>query len=153
MIAHLTYPIIVFSFLLLSILGCEEKTAPPASKVIRKPIAEAEKTAQPKAAGPSTLSKTDIEPPPSPKTNLEDETLAIDMANAYNPEGRLDPFQPLFQKKEEICGSVRRNTVWRASILIRKPRNTSPARMVCKVMSLLSGHFTKPQPGKCCLAE
>jgi len=108
MIAHLTYPIIVFVFLSLAMLGCEEKSPPPEAKVIRNPIAQADTTAQ--APAPQTNKASDPigKKPSATKTSLEDETLAVDLADAYNPEGRLDPFQPLFQKKEEKEAKTKR---------------------------------------------
>ena len=100
MIAHLTYPIMVLVLLLVGAVGCEEKAAPPESNVIRNKIAPVATTAEPTATAPEQSEESEPQAPLAAELDISDETLAVDLADAYNPEGRIDPFQPLFQKKE-----------------------------------------------------
>ncbi len=101
MIAHLTYPIAVFVFLFTGLLGCEEKAAPPESNVVSGKITSADTQPPTSADQPAESEEIEAQASQASEMKMADETLAVDLADAYNPEGRIDPFQPLFQKKEE----------------------------------------------------
>jgi type IV pilus assembly protein PilP len=84
--------------------GCEKPSEPPLkSKQITKKIIVEKKevpkaTVKPKVTEPADISKSKKElvaekSPTTPKTNVPD------ISDLYNPEGKLDPFEPLFKKE------------------------------------------------------
>jgi type IV pilus assembly protein PilP len=91
-----------FSCIMLSLLllwGCEKPAeSPTTSRQITKKIIIAEKTAtkKPAALKPPAkqpdLSKSEV------KTSAAVNTLPPETTPLYNPEGKLDPFEPLFKK-------------------------------------------------------
>ncbi|MGA8179853.1 MAG: pilus assembly protein PilP [Desulfobacterales bacterium] len=84
---------------LLLLWGCEKPAeSPTTSRQITKKIIIAEKTAAKKpaalkpAAKQSDLSKSEV------KTSAAVNTLPSETTPLYNPEGKIDPFEPLFKK-------------------------------------------------------
>ncbi len=90
--------IIVLCVALFLILGCgEEKDKPQkSSKAVSKKIVKAEKTKKPKA--PATMGSSVASGMARPMIILAD--------TSYKPEGRIDPFEPLFKDEESEATPV-----------------------------------------------
>ena len=113
------YIVCIFCFFPL-LWGCEKPSEPPLkSKRITKKIVVEKKevqkaTAKPKGTVPADISnsKQKLVAEKSPTTK---KTKIPEITDFYNPEGKLDPFEPLF-KKERVSLAVGKKKIKR-----RKP--------------------------------
>lgn len=100
--------------------GCEKPSEPPlkSRQITKKIIVEKKEdqktTAKPKGTVPAGISnsKQKLVAEKSPTTN---KTKIPEITDFYNPEGKLDPFEPLF-KKERVSLAVGKKKIKR-----RKP--------------------------------
>lgn len=113
------YIVCIICFFLL-LLGCEKPSEPPlkSKQITKKIIIEKEEvqkaTAKPKGIVPADISNSkqklvDEKSPTAKETNIPEIT------DFYIPEGKLDPFEPLF-KKERVSLAVGKKNIKR-----RKP--------------------------------
>jgi type IV pilus assembly protein PilP len=84
--------------------GCEKPSEPPLkSKQITKKIIVEKKevpkaTVKPKVTEPADISNSKKELV-AEKSSITPKTNVPDISDLYNPEGKLDPFEPLFKKE------------------------------------------------------
>ncbi len=84
--------------------GCEKPSAPPLkTKQITKKIIVEKKdvqkaTAIPKGTVPADISNSKQKPAAEKSSTLKKIKVA-EISDVYNPEGKLDPFEPLFKKE------------------------------------------------------
>ena len=145
MIAHLTYPILVFLFLITALFGCEGKASPPESNVVSGKITSSDLGQTAATDQPPASEEVETQASQTSQMQMTDETLAVDLADAYNPEGRIDPFQPLFQKKEE------KETVVKAEKKKFIPQ--TPLQMVDLSQLKVSGIIRSPNGHKALVEE
>ncbi|MBW2491384.1 MAG: pilus assembly protein PilP [Deltaproteobacteria bacterium] len=94
--------------------GCEKPSEPPLkSKQITKKIVVEKKDLQ-KATAPADISNSKPKVV-AEKSQTAPKTIRPEMTDFYNPEGKLDPFEPLF-KKETVSVAVGKKKIKR-----RKP--------------------------------
>jgi type IV pilus assembly protein PilP len=120
---------IVCAFLLL--WGCEKPSEPPStSRQITKKIIIAEKKAPEETAvskpGPelSDLSKPETEASEATKPHPSEIT------DFYNPEGKLDPFEPLFKKESVSLNDAKRKINRRKPLTPLEKLNLSQLALV-----------------------
>ncbi len=100
--------------------GCEKPSEPPlASKQITKKIVidktKVQKTtAKPKGTVPADISNSKQKPVAETSSTAK-KTKVAEISDLYNPEGKLNPFEPLF-KKERVSLAVGKKKIKR-----RKP--------------------------------
>lgn len=102
-------------FMLVGLTGCGEEAPPaPPPKAVRQKIAvtksqpEAPTKAAPqatKADAAKTSASADDDGSPKSTSDLIKESLEI--ASTYDPKGRFDPFEPLFQQKSKESAPVK----------------------------------------------
>jgi type IV pilus assembly protein PilP len=133
--------LLIISFIFL-VWGCEQKEqSPPKPRGVTKKIVIAEKeTSKPQQPGNKTVSKSaslkettqpaskGVSQTPEPSLDTASQTLvasiptkrteneAPETSDLYNPEGRLDPFEPLIKPKP-VELSVQRKKVVRRKLL------------------------------------
>jgi type IV pilus assembly protein PilP len=119
----------ILSFLLF--WGCEKPSEPPStSRQITKKIIIAEKKAPIKSAAPkpqpilSDLSK------PETKTSGAVNTQSSEITDLYNPEGKLDPFEPLFKKERVSLNAEKRKIKRRTPLTPLEKVNLSQLTLV-----------------------
>jgi type IV pilus assembly protein PilP len=105
----------ILSFLLL--WGCEKTSEPPAtSRQITKKIIISEKKVPPKPEAAKPQAKGADLLKHEAKTSLAVKTEPSETIPLYNPEGKLDPFEPLF-KKENVSLNVEKRKIKRRTPL------------------------------------
>jgi type IV pilus assembly protein PilP len=108
-------PCVILSFLLL--WGCKKSSEPPAtSRQITKKIIIAEKIVPPKPAVAKPQAKGSGLSKHEAKNSVTVETEPSETTPLYNPEGKLDPFEPLF-KKEGVSLNVEKKKIKRRTPL------------------------------------
>jgi len=82
-------------------LGCGEKKASPkkASKAVSKKIAKPQKAAPGPAAPEEKAAAADEKAPADQEKTGQATPLIVLADTGYNPEGRVDPFAPLFKEE------------------------------------------------------
>lgn len=106
--------IICLLFSIFLILGCEDKASPPLQPKIfsKKIVIETEKTIK----GPVALLI------PKPDKTGKEMALKSEPATAetmlYNPEGKIDPFAPLFREEKLVAGDGEAMEMGKAGICI-----------------------------------
>jgi type IV pilus assembly protein PilP len=120
---HLLYiaciPCVILSFFLL--WGCEKSSEPPAtSRQITKKIIIAEKKVPPKPGAAK----------PQAKTSVTVETEPSEAIPLYNPEGKLDPFEPLFRKENVSLNAEKRKIKRRTPLTPLEKVNLSQLTLV-----------------------
>jgi type IV pilus assembly protein PilP len=130
--------------------GCEKPSEPPlkSKQITKKIIVEKEEvqkaTAKPNGTVPADISNSKQElvaekSPTAKKTNMPEIT------DFYNPEGKLDPFEPLF-KKESVSLAVGKN-----KIKTRKP--LTPLERVNLSQLTLVGIILSPSGNRALVQE
>jgi type IV pilus assembly protein PilP len=94
---------IIFSLLLLG--GCKKSEPPTASRQITKKIIIAEKKAPIKPAVPKSQPKGSTLSKQAAKASAAVHAQPSETIPLYNPEGKLDPFEPLFKKENVSLAS------------------------------------------------
>ena len=114
------YIVCIFCFFPL-LWGCEKPSEPPlkSKKITKKIVVEKKEvqkaTAEPKGTLPADISnsKQKLVAEKSPTTK---KTKIPEITDFYNPEGKLDPFEPLF-KKERVSLAVGKKKIKRRTAL------------------------------------
>jgi type IV pilus assembly protein PilP len=143
------YIVCIFCFFPL-LWGCEKPSEPPLkSKRITKKIVVEKKevqkaTAKPKGTVPADISnsKQKLVAEKSPTTK---KTKIPEITDFYNPEGKLDPFEPLF-KKERVSLAVGKKKIKR-----RKP--LTPLERVSLSQLTLVGIIQAPSGNRALVQE
>jgi type IV pilus assembly protein PilP len=123
-----------FSCIMLSLLllwGCEKPAeSPTTSRQITKKIIIAEKTAPKKPAAPKSPAKQPDLSKPEAKTSAAVNALPSETTPLYNPEGKLDPFEPLFKKENASLNVSKRKIKLRKPLTPLEKLNLSQLRLV-----------------------
>ena len=132
------------------LLGCEKPSEPPlkSKKITKKIVVEKKEvqkaTAKPKGTAPADISnskqKLVAEKSPTAK-----KTKIPEITDFYNPEGKLDPFEPLF-KKERVSLAVGKKKIKR-----RKP--LTPLERVSLSQLTLVGIIQAPSGNRALVQE
>ena len=143
------YIVCIFCFFPL-LWGCEKPSEPPlkSKKITKKIVVEKEEvqkaTAKPKGTVPADISnskqKLVAEKSPTAK-----KTKIPEITDFYNPEGKLDPFEPLF-KKERVSLAVGKKKIKR-----RKP--LTPLERVSLSQLTLVGIIQAPSGNRALVQE
>lgn len=143
------YIVCIFCFFPL-LWGCEKPSEPPlkSKKITKKIIVEKKEvqkaTAKPKGTVPADISnskqKLVAEKSPTAK-----KTKIPEITDFYNPEGKLDPFEPLF-KKERVSLAVGKKKIKR-----RKP--LTPLERVSLSQLTLVGIIQAPSGNRALVQE
>ena len=143
------YIVCIFCFFPL-LWGCEKPSEPPlkSKKITKKIVVEKKEvqkaTAKPKGTVPADISnskqKLVAEKSPTAK-----KTKIPEITDFYNPEGKLDPFEPLF-KKERVSLAVGKKKIKR-----RKP--LTPLERVSLSQLTLVGIIQAPSGNRALVQE
>lgn len=131
--------IICLLFCLLLVSGCDDKNdTPQITQIVSKRIEINKKQVLPQK---QLVKKKDdsetIQQEPDPK--------ALSPASAYNPKGKLDPFEPLFRAKS-FETSIAKNK-------IKKRRPRTPLEKIALSQLKLTGIILKPSGNKAMVEE
>ncbi len=164
--------IVCFICFFLLLWGCDKPSEPPAEpKVVTKKITTAAKDkAAPPTAAPAPAPKQPAVQPEAPKqpaaiaaapstpetqapaqtadTSAAASTALLEIPGAtgfYNPEGKLDPFAPLFREKPEEIATVKKP--------VRPDRLLTPLEKVDLSQLKLVGIITAPSGNKALVKE
>lgn len=128
------YIVCIICFFLL-LWGCEKPSEPPLkSRQITKKIIIAKKevqkaTPKPKGIEPADISnskqKLGAEKSPTAK-----KTIMPEITDLYNPEGKLDPFEPLFKKERVSLAVGKKKTKRRTALTPLERVNLSQLTLV-----------------------
>lgn len=143
------YIVCIFCFFPL-LWGCEKPSEPPlkSRQITKKIIVEKKEdqktTAKPKGTVPAGISnsKQKLVAEKSPTAN---KTKIPEITDFYNPEGKLDPFEPLF-KKERVSLAVGKKKIKR-----RKP--LTPLERVSLSQLTLVGIIQAPSGNRALVQE
>lgn len=143
------YIVCIFCFFPL-LWGCEKPSEPPlkSKKITKKIVVEKKEvqkaTAEPKGTLPADISnsKQKLVAEKSPTTK---KTKIPEITDFYNPEGKLDPFEPLF-KKERVSLAVGKKKIKR-----RKP--LTPLERVNLSQLTLVGIIRSPSGNRALVQE
>jgi type IV pilus assembly protein PilP len=143
------YIVCIFCFFPL-LWGCEKPSEPPlkSKKITKKIVVEKKEvqkaTAEPKGTLPADISnsKQKLVAEKSPTTK---KTKIPEITDFYNPEGKLDPFEPLF-KKERVSLAVGKKKIKR-----RKP--LTPLERVNLSQLTLVGIIRAPSSNRALVQE
>jgi len=143
------YIVCIFCFFPL-LWGCEKPSEPPlkSKKITKKIVVEKKEvqkaTAKPKGTVPADISnsKQKLVAEKSPTTK---KTKIPEITDFYNPEGKLDPFEPLF-KKERVSLAVGKKKIKR-----RKP--LTPLERVSLSQLTLVGIIQAPSGNRALVQE
>jgi type IV pilus assembly protein PilP len=120
---------VILSFFLL--WGCEKSSEPPAtSRQITKKIIIAEKNLPPKPGAVKPQAKKPDLSKPEAKTSVTVETEPSEAIPLYNPEGKLDPFEPLFRKENVSLNAEKRKIKRRTPLTPLEKVNLSQLTLV-----------------------
>ncbi|MDH3355896.1 MAG: pilus assembly protein PilP [Desulfobacteraceae bacterium] len=130
--------------------GCEKPSEPPLkSRQITKKIIVAKKDVQKATAKPKGIAPADISNSKqklvAEKSQIAKKTKIPDITDLYNPEGKLNPFEPLF-KKERVTLAVGKTKIKR-----RKP--LTPLERVNLSQLTLVGIIRSPSGNRALVQE
>ena len=143
------YIVCIICFFLL-LWGCEKPSEPPLkSRQITKKIVVEKKEIQKAAAKPKEIEPADISNSKqklvAEKSPIAQKTKTPESTDLYNPEGKLDPFEPLF-KKERVSLAVGKKKIKR-----RKP--LTPLERVNLSQLTLVGIIRSPSGNRALVQE
>lgn len=128
------YIVCIICFFLL-LWGCEKPSEPPlkSRQITKKIIVEKKNnqkaTAKPNETGPADISnsKQNLAAEKSPTAK---KTIMPEITDLYNPEGKLDPFEPLFKKEPVSLAVGKKKTKRRTALTPLERVNLSQLTLV-----------------------
>jgi type IV pilus assembly protein PilP len=111
--------------------SCEKPSEPPStSRQITKKIIIAEKNAPKEISVPKPQPKLSDLSKPETRTSEAAKTQQPDIIKLYSPEGKLDPFEPLFQKENVALDVAKKKTKRRNPLTPLEKVNLSQLTLV-----------------------
>jgi type IV pilus assembly protein PilP len=128
------YIVCIICFFLL-LWGCEKPSEPPLkSRQITKKIIIAKKEVQKATPKPKGIEPADISNSKqklvAEKSPTAKKTIMPEITDLYNPEGKLDPFEPLFKKERVSLAVGKKKTKRRTALTPLERVNLSQLTLV-----------------------
>ncbi|HUT43287.1 MAG TPA: pilus assembly protein PilP [Desulfobacterales bacterium] len=128
------YIVCIICFFLL-LWGCEKPSEPPLkSRQITKKIIIAKKEVQKETPKPKGIEPADISNSKqklvAEKSPTAKKTIMPEITDLYNPEGKLDPFEPLFKKERVSLAVGKKKTKRRTALTPLERVNLSQLTLV-----------------------